>query len=127
VKFRENPFSGSRVFLQYKGIIRIVTVSSYLTPCKRVIQGSELLTLSPQCILSLMRFLPQNLVLYTLNSAIRGFNTRHKLQLRSPSSTFSAYQKGAYYDSIKIFEIYQIILLSRFWGKSVLYQMWRSI
>jgi len=66
-----------------------MTVSSYLIPCEHVFQRSELLTLSPQYMLFLMRFLPQNLVLYILNSAIRGFNTRSKLQLHKPSTTLS--------------------------------------
>jgi len=91
-----------------------MTVSSYLTPCEHVFQRSELITLSLQYILSLMRFLPQSLVLYSLNSAIHGFNTRNKLQLHKPSTTLSIYQNEAYSDSIKIFKKYQIILLSRF-------------
>ena len=68
-----------------------MTVPSYLTPWERVFQRSELLTLSPQYALSLMRFLPPNLVLYTLNYAIHGFNTRNKLQLHKPSTTLSIY------------------------------------
>jgi hypothetical protein len=76
-----------------------MTVSSYLTPCEHVFQRSESLTLSPQYILSLMSFLPQNLVLYTLNSAIHGFNIRNELHLHKPSTTLSIK-----YDSIKIFK-----------------------
>ena len=47
--------------------------------------------------------LSRNLELYALNSTIHGFNIRNKLQLHKPSTTLTIYQKGAYYDSIKIF------------------------
>ena len=56
-----------------------------------------------QYILSLTRFLAENLVIYTLNSTLRGFNTINKLQLHKLSTTPKIYQRGAYYDSINIF------------------------
>jgi hypothetical protein len=74
-------------------------VSSCWTPCEHAFQRSELSTLSPQYIPSLVRFLPQNLVLYTLISAIRGFNAINKLQLHKRSATISVHC-----DSIKIFK-----------------------
>ena len=74
-----------------------MTVLSYRAPCKPLFQRLELLTLSSQYILFLMRFLSQNLEIYTFNSTICGFNTRKKLQLHTPSTTLSVYQKEAYY------------------------------
>jgi len=53
--------------------------------------------------LSLMRFLSQNLEIYTFNSIIHGFNTRNHLQLHKLSTTLTINQKGAHYDSKKIF------------------------
>jgi hypothetical protein len=50
-----------------------------------------------------MRLLLQNLEIYTFNSTIHGFYTINKLQLHKPSTTLTIYQKGAYYESIKIF------------------------
>jgi len=50
-----------------------------------------------------MRFLSQNLEIYTFNSTIRGFHARKKLQLHEPSTTLTKYMKGAYNGSIKIF------------------------
>jgi hypothetical protein len=57
-----------------------------------------------------MRFLLQNLEIYTYNSTIHGFSTRNKLQFHKPSTTLKIYHKGAFYDSTKIFNK----LLSRF-------------
>jgi len=73
------------------------------TSCKPSFQRLELLTFSSQYILSLMRFLLQNLEIYTYNSTIHGLNTRNKLLMHKPSTTLKIYQKGALYDSIKIF------------------------
>jgi hypothetical protein len=78
-----------------------MTVLGYRTPCKPLFQRLELLTLSTQYILSLMRFLSQNLEIYTFNSTICGFNTTKKIIV-----TYTRiYQKRAYYDSIKIFKL----------------------
>ena len=49
-----------------------------------------------------MRFLSKNVELYTINSTIN-FNARNKLQLQNPSTILTIHWKGAYYDSIKIF------------------------
>jgi len=73
------------------------------TSCKPLFQRLELLTFSSQYILSLVRFLLQNLEIYTYNCTIHGFSTRNKLQLHKPSTTLKIYQKGTLYDSIKIF------------------------
>jgi len=50
-----------------------------------------------------MRFLLKNLEIYTYNSTIHGFSTGNKLQLHKLSTTLKIYQKGAFYDSTKIF------------------------
>jgi hypothetical protein len=50
-----------------------------------------------------MRFLSQNLELYTFNSTIYGFHAGNKLQFHEPSTTLTIYMKGAYNGSIKIF------------------------
>ena len=66
-----------------------MTALSSRIPSKRLFQRLELLTLSMQYILFLMRFLLQNLEIYTLNSTIHGFNTRNKLQLHKLSTTLT--------------------------------------
>ena len=99
--FWRNSINSRKVILQQKRIIRIMTCSISRTPWKPLFQRSELLTLSSQCILLLMRFLSQNLEIYTFNFTIHDFNTGNKLQLHELSTTLKIYQKGAH--SIKIF------------------------
>ena len=77
--FWGTSIDSNKVFLQQKRIITIMTVSSSRTSCKPLFQGLELLNLASQYVLSLMRFLSQNLELYIFNSTISGFNTRNKL------------------------------------------------
>jgi hypothetical protein len=50
-----------------------------------------------------MRFLTQNLELYTTNSTIHNHNTRSRIQLHKPSTTLALYQKGPYYESIRVY------------------------
>jgi hypothetical protein len=80
-----------------------MTGLSSRTPCQPLFQRSELLALCSQYVLSLKKFLSQNLKIYTFNSTIHGFNTRNKLQLHKLSTTLTIYQKGVHYDSINIF------------------------
>jgi len=57
--------------------------------------------MSWQYVLPLVRFLSQNLEIYTFNATVLDFNTKNKLLLHKPSTTLTIYQKGAYNDSIK--------------------------
>jgi len=77
---------------------------------------------SAQYILSLMRFLSQNLELYIFNSTISGFNTRNKLQSHTPSTTLTVYWREGCYRSIKIFKkmpdyIVELVLRQMFYIK----------
>jgi hypothetical protein len=101
--FWRNSIGSKKVFLQQKRIIRIMTGSNSRTSCKPLFQRLKILTLSSQYVLYLMGFLSQNLEIYTFNSTIHGFNTRHRLQLHKPSTNVTVYQKEAYCESIKIF------------------------
>jgi hypothetical protein len=100
--FLGNSINNRNVFLQLKRIIRIITGSSSRTPCKYLFQRLELLTLSLQYILFLMRFLSQNLNIYTLHSIIHGFKTRNQLQLHKLSTNLAINQTGANSDRIKV-------------------------
>ena len=65
------------------------------TPRQPLLQRSELYALCSQYILSLRKFLSQNIEIYTFNSTIHGFNTTNKLQLHKLSTTLTIYQKRA--------------------------------
>jgi hypothetical protein len=55
-----------------------------------------------QYIFSLMRFLCHSPELYTFNFTIHNYNTRNRIQLHKPSAALTIYQKGLYYESLKI-------------------------
>jgi len=93
-----------------------MTCLSSSTSCK-------LLILSSQYTLSLMRFLSLNLEIYTFISTIHGFNTRNKLQLHKPSTTRAIYQKGTYYNSMKIINVLPRCIAEFVLRKNVLYQI----
>jgi hypothetical protein len=72
VIFCGNSIVGKKVFLQEKRLIRIMTGSSSVTPCKYVIQRLELLTLSTQFIAIPDEVLATDIVSYKFNSPILG-------------------------------------------------------
>jgi len=80
-----------------------MTGSSSKTSCEPVFLSLDLLTLSSQYILYLVRFLSQNLETYTFHYTVHVCNARNKLQLHKLSTTLTICQTAAYYDSIKIF------------------------
>jgi hypothetical protein len=82
-----------------------MTVSSSRTSCEPVFLSLEIrvLNLSSQCILSLVRFLSQNLETYTFNYKVQVCNARNKLELHKLSTTLTISQTAAYCDSIKVF------------------------
>ena len=83
--------------------IRIVTGSSSRTSCEPVYLSSELLPLSSQYVLSLVRFFSQKLETCTFSYTVHVCNERNKLQLHKQSSALTICQTAAYYDSIIIF------------------------
>ena len=92
-----------RIFQQQKRIIRIMTESTSRTSCRTLFQKLEILTLTSQYILSLMRFLSFNLEFFTFNTSVHNINTRLKLTLHKPTARLTMYQRSAYYNSINIY------------------------
>ena len=50
-----------------------------------------------------MRFLSRNIELYTFNSTINNYSTRYRIQLHKPSTALTIYQKGQYYEVVRIY------------------------
>ena len=84
-------------------MIRIITGSTPRTSCRVLFRELEILTLTSQYVLSLMRFLSSNLGNYKFNTSVHDKNTRHKLKLHKPSTRLSIYQKSVYYNSINVY------------------------
>ena len=103
IAFWGNSTGNKKVFKLQKRAIRLMTGSKSRTSCQPLFPQLGILTLSSQYIFSLMRFLTQNLELYTTNSTIHNHNTRSRIQLHKPSATLALYQKGPYYESIRVY------------------------
>jgi hypothetical protein len=81
-----------------------VTGSTSRISCKALFQKLEILTLTSQYILSLMRFLSLNLEIYKFNTSVHNINTRHKLKLHKPATRFTMYHRSVYCNSINIYK-----------------------
>jgi hypothetical protein len=74
--------------------------------CKPILKVLEILTVPAQYILSLMTFMTHNLGYFTFNFSVHGINKRNKLQFHGPIANLTSLQKGVYYASITIFNIF---------------------
>jgi hypothetical protein len=82
-----------------------MNASSYRTTCKPLLQKFRILTLPSQYIFSLIRLLTTNLEIHKFNFSVHGINTRHKLEVHTPSTKLTMYQNSVYYSSTKIHKI----------------------
>ena len=101
--FWGNSVESTRVFQLQKKIIRAMTGSNTRVSCRPLFKSLGIMTLPSQYILTLMRFLSQNIEMYVTNGSVHELNTRNKLKLYVPNVNLSLRQKGVHYASIKIF------------------------
>jgi hypothetical protein len=80
-----------------------MTGSNTRVSCRPLFKSLGIMTLPSQYILTLMRFLSQNIEMYATNGSKHELNTRNKLKLYVPNVNLSLQQKGVHYASIKIF------------------------
>ena len=100
--FRGDSVESKRIFQEQKRIIRIMTGSTSRISCKTLFQKLEILTLTSQYILSLMRFLSSNLEIYKFITSVHNINITLKLKLQKPAARLTMYQRSVYYNSINI-------------------------
>jgi len=103
--FWGNSVESKRILQQQKRKIRIMTRSTSRLSYKTLFQKFEILTLTSQYILSLMRFLSSNLEIYKFNTSVHNINTRHKLKLHKPAARLTMFQRSVYYDSINVYNV----------------------
>jgi hypothetical protein len=99
----EDSVESKRIFQQQKRIIRIMTRSTSRISCRTLFKKLEILTLTSQYLLSLMRCLSSNLESYTFNTSVHNINTRCQLKLHKPAARLTMYQRSVYYNSINIY------------------------
>jgi hypothetical protein len=103
--FWGDSVESKRIFQQQKWIIRNMTGSTSRISCRTLFQKLEILTVTSQYVLSLMRFLSSNLEIYTFNTSVHNINTRRKLKLQKPATRLTMYQRSVYYNSINIYNL----------------------
>jgi hypothetical protein len=84
--FWGDSVESKQIFQKQKRIIRIMTGSTSRISCRTLFKKLQILTLTSQYILSLMRFLSSNLEIYKSNTLVHNMNTRHKLKQHKPAA-----------------------------------------
>jgi len=103
IAFWGNSAESVTVFRLQRRVIRLMTGNNVRTSCRPLFPRLGIMTLSSEYIFSLMRFLSRNLQQYTFNFTIHNYNTRYRIQLHKPSAALTLYQKGLYYESVRIY------------------------
>jgi len=73
------------------------------TSCRSPLPQLEILSVSFQYILSLMKFITNNQEIFQTDSFIHNIQTRNKHHLHTPQANISHLQKSTLYVGIKIF------------------------
>lgn len=93
----------NNIFKIQKGIIRIITKSRYRDSCGQLFKKLDILPSHSQYVFSLLPSAVKNWDFYTINQDIHGVNTRYNTNLHFSMATLTAFQKGAYFFGIKLF------------------------
>jgi hypothetical protein len=101
--FGGNSPLSTAVFKIQKRIIRIMTKSRNRDSCRHLFKRLAILPLQSQYTFSLLLFVVRNKELFTFNQEIHNLNTRSNTNLHLPICNLTAFQKGAYYSGIKLF------------------------
>jgi hypothetical protein len=94
--------NSTEVFLLQKSIIRIMMGISPRNTCRPLFKSLRIMTVSSQYILSLMKFLLNNLECFTFNNGIHTNFTRNRKSLHVPRTNLSLSQQGVHYMCIKV-------------------------
>jgi hypothetical protein len=77
--------------------------SGYRDSCRELFKQLEILPLKSQYIFSLLMFIVNNKDQFESNLEISGRNTRFNNKLHFPACNLAAFQKGIYYQGVKVF------------------------
>jgi hypothetical protein len=91
------------IFKIQKRIIRVMSRSGKLDPCRDLFKKLQMLTLQSQYIFSLLLFVIKNRNHFTSNTDIHDINTRYNYDLHLPSTNLSTVQKGVLFSASKIY------------------------
>ena len=69
--------------------------------CRHLFKKLKMLPLTPQCLLSLLKFVVQNKNLFSTNIENHNVDTRQRNDLYLPQANLTIYQNGTYHSEIK--------------------------
>jgi hypothetical protein len=95
------PFS-TKIFRLQKCIIIIIFGCKSRDSCRQLFKTIQILPLPSQYILTLLLFVVKNRNQHRTNSEVHDINTRQHYNLHQPLSSLVKYQKGVYYNGIKV-------------------------
>ena len=93
------------IFKLQKKIIRIMMGCKSNHSCRGVFANLEILPLPSQYTFSLLLFLNKNRNQFKINSDIHHYDTRQQSNFHQPSANLTKYQKGVYYQGVKVFNM----------------------
>jgi len=108
-----NSLHSEEIFEVQRRIIRIIRIimnSSKNASCRQPFKELNILPVSSQYTLSLLLFTTKNKDQFMTNSQIHRITTWQTSDLYIPAANLTIYQKGVYYQGIKITNIYQKLL-----------------
>jgi hypothetical protein len=103
VIFWGNSLLSSIIFRIQRKAIRIMEGCGNRVSCRNLFKKLQILPLTSQYTLSLLKFVVQNKNVFLTNNENHNLATRQRNNLYFPQANLTIYQKGAYYSGIKIF------------------------
>jgi len=104
--FWGNSSHSSIIFRTQEKAIRIMEGCGNRVLCRNLFKKLQILPLTSQYMLTLLRFLVQNKNLFLTNNENYNLYTRHRKNVYLAQANLTIYQKGSYYSGIKILIIY---------------------
>jgi len=101
--FWGNSSHSEEIFKVQKRIIRIVMNLSKNASCRQPFKDLNILPVPSQYILSVLLFLPKNKDQFMTDSQMHKITTWQTSDLYVPAANLTMYQKGIYYQGIKIY------------------------
>jgi len=103
ITFWGNSLHSEEIFKVQKRIIRIIMNLSKNASCWQPFRELNILPVPSQYVLSLFLFITINKDQFMTNSQIHRITTRQTSDLYVPAADLTVYQKGVYYQGIKIY------------------------
>jgi hypothetical protein len=101
--FWGNSSYSEDIFIIPKRIVRIINNVGKKASCQQLFRELNILPVQSQYILSILIFVAKNKDQFVSNSQVHKINTRQTTDLYIPIANLTTYQKGAYYQGIKIY------------------------